>query len=100
MIAQFTNDNGPCLYNVASFNQSINPIYNSTDKSYKFVYKNGHDDIGSNSCYNGRYINITFICEPNVYPYNINKTICDDSSVYVGQGICPYYFNIYTGAAC
>ena len=104
MIAQYSRDNNgnavDCLYNVASFNQSITPSYNQTDKSYLFQYKNGHADVGSPYCYNGRAINITFICQPNAIPYDKNKTICDDESIDAGPGICPYYFNVYTNAAC
>eukprot|EP01084_Bolivina_argentea_P110413 197165_1 len=104
MVGQYSqNNNGQaqdCMYNVASFNQSVQPSHNSAAKSYLFEYKNGHDDVGSQYCYNGRYINITFICEPNAIPYDKNKTKCDDASINVGVGICPYYFNVYTNSAC
>ena len=103
MVAQYSQNNGQarnCLYNVATFNQSLTPSYNSSDKSYLFQYRNGHDDIGS-YCYNGRYMNISFICDPKAIPYNPNKTRCDDESPdIVPAGVCPYYFNVYTNAAC
>lgn len=99
MIGQFGNNNGPCEYNVATFNQTLQPIYSANDiKSYTFEYKNGIASPG-NACNNGRVINVTFICQPNAFPYDQNKTECNDEPDG-HDGICPYYFNVYTDAAC
>ena len=98
MIGQFNNNNGPCMYNVATFNQTLQPIYSADDKSYTFEYKNGRASPGA-ACENGRVINVTFICEPGALPYDKNKTKCDDE-IDGPDGICSYYFNVYTDAAC
>eukprot|EP01084_Bolivina_argentea_P107643 192453_1 len=97
MIGQYIN-NGACFKNVAYYNHSLQPIYNAKQKSYTFEYKNGDKDQNSQYCYNGRYINITFVCEPNANPYDPLKVTCNDEPQY--NGICPYFFNIYTTDAC
>eukprot|EP00483_Globobulimina_turgida_P010604 UN10625 len=98
MIGQFANNNGPCMYNVATFNQSLQPTYITQQQSYIFEYKNGRASPDA-ACNNGRIINVTFVCEQNAIPYDKAKTKCDDEADGP-DGICPYYFEVYTAAAC
>merc|ERR1711879_959412 len=56
-------------------------------------YTNG---LSGSGCVNGRHTTITFICSPTSTPYG--QVGCGERGQ--SDGICLYYLNIYTSAAC
>merc|ERR1719206_486088 len=100
MVIQYDTGSNQCVVHTAEFDGGVtSPTRTANETSgfyeFEFVYTNGLAGAG---CSNGRWTTLTFTCDPDAKPYDIDGVDCGERGQQ--DGVCQYYMNIRTHLAC